>query len=486
MEHRLEKLSRIREAGINPFPHTFDKENNIGEFCENEDWLDKNVTTAGRMISFRKMGKASFLHLQDETGKVQVYLKNSELHENQYDKIARNLDLGDFLGVSGKLFKTKTGEITIKAKSIQLLAKNIRPLPNLKEKDGVAFNAFEDKELRYRHRHLDMIANPEILQTFIKRSKIISEIRKFMDSHGFLEVETPVLQPLYGGANARPFKTFHNTLDQNLFLRIADELYLKRLIIGGFEKVYEIGKNFRNEGIDRNHNPEFTMMEFYQAYSDVYAASIFTENLIKKIAEAIENIKFDFNGNIIDISIPFKRTTMAEELLIATGRNVLEFDKKELFKLAKEHNLDVDEDMNVGRLLDELFSELVEKKLVQPTFVFDYPISISPLAKTRRDGNQGLAERFELFIGGMEFANSFSELNDPLIQRERLENQAKLRELGDDEAQIVDENFLQAMEAGMPPTSGVGIGIDRLVMLFTGEKNIKDILLFPTLRSDSK
>lgn len=486
MDHRLEKLSRIKDAGIDPFPHEFNKIHHIGDFCDNHNKLDENVTTAGRIVSFRKMGKASFLHLQDETGKIQVYMKSTELPENQYDGIGRNLDLGDFLGVSGKLFKTKTGEITVKASNIQILAKNIRPLPNLKEKDGIAFNAFEDKELRYRHRHLDMIANPELLHTFVERSKIITEIRKYMDNNGFLEVETPILQPIYGGANARPFTTFHNTLDQIFFLRIADELYLKRLIIGGFEKVYEIGKNFRNEGIDRNHNPEFTMMEFYQAYSDVYAASNFTEDLIKQIANSINKSELNFQDDVIDISMPFNRTTMAEELKKATGENVLEMEKSELFNLAKKHNLDVDEKMNYGGLLDELFSELVEKNLIQPTFVFDYPTSISPLAKVKRDSNAPLVERFELFIGGMEFANSFSELNDPIIQRERLESQAKLRELGDEEAQVVDENFLQAMEAGMPPTSGVGIGIDRLIMLFTGEKNIKDIILFPTLRSESK
>ncbi len=486
MDHRLEKLSRIKDAGIDPFPHEFNKIHHIGDFCNNQERLDENVTTAGRIVSFRKMGKASFLHLQDESGKIQVYLKNTELPENQYDDVGRNLDLGDFLGVSGILFKTKTGEITIKASEIKILAKNIRPLPNLKEKDGVAFNAFEDKELRYRHRHLDMIANPELLQSFTQRSKIISEIRKYMDSNGFLEVETPILQPIYGGANARPFKTFHNTLDQNFFLRIADELYLKRLIIGGFEKVYEIGKNFRNEGIDRNHNPEFTMMEFYHAYSDVYAASQFTEKLIKQIANSINKLEVNFQDNVIDLSKPFFRTTMGEELKKATGENVLELDKSEMYNLAKKHKLDVDDKMNYGGLLDALFSELVEKNLIQPTLVFDYPTSISPLAKIKRDGSSSLVERFELFIGGMEFANSFSELNDPIIQRERLESQAKLRELGDEEAQVVDENFIQAMEAGMPPTSGVGIGVDRLIMLFTGQKNIKDIILFPTLRSESK
>ncbi len=483
IDHRIEKLNKIIDGGINPYPHSFDKKNEISTY-KNESSIGKSVKTAGRIVSLRKMGKASFLNIQDESGKIQIYLKNNLLPENNYDIVGRNIDLGDIVGVTGEIFKTKTDEISIRASEITMLSKNIRPLPNLKEKDGKAFNSFEDKELRYRHRELDLIVNPEIISTFRLRSKIISETRKFLDNNGFLEVDTPVLQSVYGGANARPFNTFHNTLDQNLFMRIAVELYLKRLIIGGIEKVYELGKNFRNEGMDRNHNPEFTMLEIYEAYKDVYQTAEFTEKLIKYVANKIDKEDVLFGGNDISFKKPFLKTTMAEELLKATGLNVLEMDESELFNLAKSKNVDVNPKMNYGKLLDELFSKLVEPTLIQPTFVFDYPKAISPLAKSKRDGNENIVERFELFIGGMEFANAFSELNDPIEQRKRLEAQAKLRDLGDDEAQIVDENFLQAIETGMPPTGGVGIGIDRLIMLLTGENSIKDVIFFPAMRPE--
>ncbi|MAJ44286.1 MAG: lysine--tRNA ligase [Candidatus Marinimicrobia bacterium] len=482
IDHRIEKLNKIIEGGKNPYPHSFDKKNEIS-FCSSQK-LGDIVQTAGRIVSLRKMGKAAFLNIQDESGKIQIYIKSSLLPDNIYDIVGRNIDLGDIVGVKGEIFITKTGEISIRASEFFMLSKNIRPLPNLKEKDGITFYSFEDKELRYRHRQLDLIANPNVISTFRLRSKIISTIRNFLDENGFLEVDTPVLQPVYGGANARPFKTFHNTLDQSLYMRIAVELYLKRLIIGGIEKVYELGKNFRNEGMDRNHNPEFTMLEIYEAYKDVYHTANFTENLIKTVAKKVDKTQVEFSGHKINFVPDFKKTTMAKELKNVTGEDVLDMDEKQLKELAKSKGIEVNPKMNYGKILDELFSKLVEPSLIKPTFVFDYPKAISPLAKSKRDGDENIVERFELFIGGMEFANAFSELNNPIEQRKRLENQAKLRDLGDEEAQVVDENFLKAMEAGMPPTGGVGIGIDRLIMLFSGENSIKDVLFFPAMRPE--
>ena len=368
---------------------------------------------------------------------------------------------------------------------ITILAKTIRPLPIVKEKDGQVFDSFSDKEQRYRNRHLDLILNPEVKETFIKRAYIIRSIREFLDEKGFLEVETPVLQPLYGGANARPFTTHHNSLDQTLYLRIADELYLKRLIIGGFDRVYEIAKDFRNEGMDRNHNPEFTMLEFYWAYADYEDCMELVEDLIRRSAKKINALSINWGGMDIDLSKKFIRKPFIELLNEATGQDISELDQEQLKKICSEKDIDIDDNSNLGQILDELMSQLVEPKLIQPTFVIDYPKAISPLAKAHRDGDPNLVERFELFIGGAEFANSFSELNDPIDQRERLEAQAILRDRGDDEAQPVDENFIQAMECGMPPTGGVGIGIDRLTMLLTSNRWIKDVILFPTLRSES-
>ncbi len=485
INHRLEKLEKIKSSGINPFPYSYHASHNTLDILENEEkFLDKKISVAGRIVALRKMGKASFVHIQDAAGKLQAYVKNDRLPENIYDAVVRNLDLGDLIGIEGTMFHTKTGELTVNASNLEILSKNLRPLPNLKEKDGEAFNAFEDKELRYRNRHLDLIANPEVKDIFKSRAKIISALRNELDKLGFLEVETPVLQNLYGGASARPFKTFHNTLEQDFYLRIADELYLKRLIIGGFDKVYEIAKNFRNEGMDRNHNPEFTALEFYQAYADVYDMMEITESILKVVPKQLGKTELSFSGHKINMDKPFKRETMFGLLNKATGKNVDELDENGLSNLAKEHSVSVDEDLNYGQLLDKIFGELVEPNLIQPTFVTDYPKAISPLAKEDRNGNADLVERFELFIGGMEFANSFSELNDPIEQRRRLEAQAKLRDLGDDEAQVVDESFLQAMEAGMPPTGGVGIGVDRLVMLFTEQNSIKDVILFPAMRNE--
>jgi len=485
MVHRLEKLGKIKDAGINPFPYKYSVSHNIESIIANqESFLDTHVSISGRIISFRKMGKASFIHIQDESSKLQAYAKNDILPDGIYDNIVRNLDLGDIIGISGDLFITKMGELTIKASGLEILSKNIRPLPNLKEKDGEAFNAFEDKELRYRHRHLDLIANPEVMNVFKERARIISALRSELDAQDFIEVETPILQSIYGGASARPFTTFHNTLDQKLFLRIADELYLKRLIIGGFTKVYEIAKNFRNEGMDRKHNPEFTALEFYQAYADVYDMMDLTESIIHNVAKTIDKKILNFSKHSIDITQVFIRKSMFDLLNEATGESLDSMDTSGLFVLAKAKNINVEKNMNYGQLLDAIFGALVEPNLVQPTFVTDYPKVISPLAKVSRDGNPEIVERFELFIGGMEFANSFTELNDPIEQRNRLEAQSKLRDLGDDEAQVVDEEFLQAMETGMPPTGGVGIGVDRLVMLLTEQNSIKDVLLFPAMRPE--
>ncbi len=487
IKFRLEKLEKIKNAGINPYAYNFDKKDTIESLTQKGvNGVGEKVMTAGRMVSFRKMGKASFTHIQDENGKIQIYLKNDLLPENIYDNIVRNLDLGDIIGCTGKLFITKMGELSIKADNINILSKNIRPLPNMKEKEGELFNAFEDKELRYRHRELDLIANPHIKSVFKKRAKIISSIRKYLDDNNFIEVETPVLQPIYGGASARPFTTFHNTLEQDLYLRIADELYLKRLIIGGFEKVYELAKNFRNEGMDRIHNPEYTSLEFYQAYSDIYEMMEFTENLFKQVAEETGDTTTAFGGHTINLKKPFLKNTMFGLLQEYTKKDLSEMDENEITDFAKSKSLDISDGMNYGQVLDKIFGELVEPYLIEPIFVTDYPKAISPLAKEDRNGKAGIVERFELFIAGMEFANAFSELNDPIEQRSRLESQAILRDSGDEEAQIVDENFLQAMEIGMPPTGGVGIGVDRLVMLLTQQESIKDVILFPAMRHDDK
>lgn len=485
MQHRLEKLEKIRHAGHNPYPYNFDKTHEIQHIINkgNEAVGDK-IKTAGRIVSQRKMGKASFIHIQDLNGIIQVYLKNDLLPENIYDEVVRNLDLGDIVGIDGKMFITKTDELSIKADDLQILSKNIRPLPNLKEKEGIVFNAFDDKELRYRHRQLDLIANPEVKDIFIKRAQIISSVRSYLDENGYIEVETPILQPVYGGASAKPFTTYHNTLDQSLYLRIADELYLKRLIIGGFEKVYEIAKNFRNEGMDRNHNPEYTSLEFYEAYADVYFMMEFTEKLFKYVAEKTGEQCFEYSGNIIDLSQSFTQKSMFTLLQEYTNTDMSNMDLVALKEVAQSKSLELPKGINYGQVLDKLFGELVEPNLITPTFVTDYPKAVSPLAKENRDGKSDMVERFELFIAGIEFANSFSELNDPIEQRKRLEAQSKLRDKGDEEAQIVDENFLQAMEAGMPPTGGVGIGVDRLIMLLTNQKSIKDVILFPALRQE--
>jgi len=480
---RKEKLDTLRERGVNPYPYNYKPTHTSGEILENYDDLEeKDVTVAGRIMALRKMGKASFFHIQDMGGRIQVYIKRDEVGEDAYANF-KLMDIGDIVGVTGYPFTTKSGEKSIHAKEFTVLAKSIRPLPVVKEKDGETFDAFEDKELRYRNRHLDLIVNPDVKDIFVKRAKIIATIRQYLDEMNFLEVETPILQPLYGGANARPFSTHHNALDQQLYLRIADELYLKRLIVGGIDRVYEISKDFRNEGMDKNHNPEFTMLEFYWAYADYEDNMKLVEDMVRKTAEAVDATNVTWHGNGIDLSQSFTRKPILKLLKEATGQDLGSATNDKMKKLCKSHNIDVENNANYGQMLDALLDALVIPNLLQPTFVIDYPKAISPLAKAHRSGDPNLVERFELFIGGAEFANSFTELNDPVDQRERLEAQAQLREQGDEVAQLVDENFIQAMECGMPPTGGVGLGIDRLTMLLTEQHTIKDVILFPAMRT---
>jgi lysyl-tRNA synthetase class 2 len=480
---RKEKLDTLRERGVNPYPYNYKPTHTSGEVLLNYDDLEeKDVTVAGRIMALRKMGKASFFHIQDMGGRIQVYIKRDEVGEDAYANF-KLMDIGDVVGVTGYPFTTKSGEKSIHAKEFTVLAKSIRPLPVVKEKDGETFDAFEDKELRYRNRHLDLIVNPDVKDVFVKRAKIIATIRQYLDEMNFLEVETPILQPLYGGANARPFSTHHNALDQQLYLRIADELYLKRLIVGGIDRVYEISKDFRNEGMDKNHNPEFTMLEFYWAYADYEDNMKLVEDMVRKTAEAVDATNVTWHGNGIDLSQSFTRKPILKLLKEATGQDLGSATNDKMKKLCKSHNIDVENNANYGQMLDALLDALVIPNLLQPTFVIDYPKAISPLAKAHRSGDPNLVERFELFIGGAEFANSFTELNDPVDQRERLEAQAQLREQGDEVAQLVDENFIQAMECGMPPTGGVGLGIDRLTMLLTEQHTIKDVILFPAMRT---
>ena len=481
---RKEKLNDLRKKGINPYPSNFTPTHFSESIKINFEKLEgEGVILAGRIMAIRRMGKASFFRIIDNEGGIQIFIKKDDIGDNSYENF-KLFDIGDFVGVSGQVFKTKTGEISIRTSELTLLAKSIRPLPIVKEKDGTKYDSFSDKEQRYRNRHLDLLLNQAVKNTFIQRTKIIKCIRTFLDEHQFLEVETPVLQPIYGGANARPFITHHNTLDQKLYMRIADELYLKRLIIGGIDRVYEIGKDFRNEGMDRNHNPEFTMLEFYWAYADYEDCMDLVESLIRNIAKKIDALKISFNNIEINLNKPFKKKRFAELLSEKLGVNINDLSENRLKQICKEKQIQFKADANIGQILDTLMGELVEPTLTEPTFVIDYPKVISPLAKMHRSGDPKLVERFELFIGGDEFANSFSELNDPVDQRKRLEEQSSFRKLGDEEAQNLDENFIQAMECGMPPTGGVGIGIDRLVMLLTENTSIKDVILFPTLRSE--
>lgn len=484
MAIRREKLAKIRAFGYQPFAYKFSCTHSSRSVLDNYDALAEKVEIriAGRLMSMRRMGRASFGHIQDEEGRIQVYIQENSIGAQAY-QLWGLLDIGDIIGVRGKVFKTRTGEITILAEDLVLLAKNLRPIPIVKEKDGLVFDAFNDKEQRYRQRYLDLIVNPEVRRVFQIRSRIIQLTRQFLDTRGFLEVETPVLQPIYGGAFARPFKTHYHALDRDFYLRIADELYLKRLIIGGFERVYEIAKNFRNEGIDRSHNPEFTALEFYQAYADYYDMMDLVEEYFRFIAQELQAVEIEYEGHHIDWRQPFARLSMFDLLREYVGVDVRQLNESDLKRLCTERHLEIKPNSGYGKLIELLFDNFVEEHLIQPTFVIDYPKAISPLAKNKRDGQSEIVERFELYVAGREFANAFSELNDPIDQRERLEAQALLRAGGDEEAQTMDEDFVTAMEYGMPPTGGVGIGIDRVVMLFTQQSSIKDVILFPQLRT---
>ena len=480
IKYRLEKLDTFSDKSIDPYPYKFDVKDKIIDIIGNhDDYLDKVLTIAGRIVSMRKMGKSSFLNIQDISGNIQLYINNNNLENNLYDNLVRKLDIGDIVGIEGKVFYTKTEELSIKVSSITLLSKSIRPLPNMKEKDGKVFFSFDDKEQRYRKRYLDLIINSQNKEVFINRSIIINEIRTYLNKNSYIEVETPILQPQYGGANAKPFTTFHNSLEQKLYLRIADELYLKRLIVGGFEKVYEISKNFRNEGMDRSHNPEFTMLEFYCAYSDVYDVMEFSELMIRNVATKIK-----FKSNSIDFSKKFTRMSFFESIDKYSKAKVSQMPHEQLYVYLKNNNIDVDKSFGYGKLLDKAFSFYVEPELINPTFILDYPIELSPLAKKKRCGDGTIVERFELFINGMEIANAFSELNNPIEQKNRLEDQVRLKDSGDDEAQPIDTDFIESIEVGMPPTGGVGIGIDRLVMILTDQNSIKDVILFPAMRNE--
>ncbi len=490
---REEELKLLEEAGINAYPYSYDKTHSAGqilsEFSDDDPEALSDVGIAGRIMSIRRMGKASFFHIQDESGRIQIYFRKDDIPD--FYNHLKKLDIGDIIGVRGYVFRTKMGEISVHARGVELLCKSLRvpPVPKEeKDEEGnkIIHDAFADKELRYRKRYLDLIVNSDIKYTFVKRAKIISAIRRFFDSKGWLEVETPILQPLYGGATARPFITHHNALDIDLYMRIADELYLKRLIVGGFEGVYEISKNFRNEGMDKMHNPEFTALEIYVAYKDYKWMMDMTEELICTVNNEINGSEeLEYNGNKISLKRPFRRAKMFDLYKEYTGMDLFGLNREQLLDAAKKLEVEVDTKASSMKILDEIFGEMVEPNLIQPTFVVDYPIEMSPLAKKHRE-TEGLVERFELFINGGEIANAFSELNDPRDQRARLEEQARIRAAGDDEAMIVDEDFLYAIESGMPPTAGLGIGVDRLVMLMTGQTSIRDVILFPQMKPEKK
>lgn len=489
MIRRRQELQELINHGINPYPYSFERTHYskeiIEQFKEGEHFDD--VAVAGRIMSIRRMGKASFCHIQDSKGKIQVYLKRDDLG-NKYE-LFKLLDIGDIIGVKGFVFKTKTGEISIHARDYEILSKSLRPLPVVKERteesgEKTVYDPFSDKELRYRQRYLDLILNPEVKETFIKRTSIIKNIRKFLDDRGYLEVETPILQPIYGGAFARPFITHHNALDIKLYLRIADELYLKRLIVGGFDGVYEFAKDFRNEGMDKHHNPEFTMLEVYVAYKDYLWLMGLVEELISKTANEVNGTTIcNVGSHTIDFSPPWKRQTIFDAIKEHTGYDVFNKSEDDLLLIAGKLNLDVNNIKGVGLLIDEIFSKLVEPKIIQPTFITDYPIEMSPLAKKHRS-KSGLVERFEVIACGSEICNAFSELNDPIDQRKRFEEQMLLRARGNEEAQILDEDYLRALEYGMPPTAGLGIGIDRLVMLLTNRDSIRDVIFFPQMKPE--
>ncbi len=485
---RKEKIHQIRdELNVNPFPYRYDVTDFSDDIMSNFDdyyGSERVVSIAGRIMAMRIMGKASFCHIQDYRGRVQVYLKRDDIGEESY-AVFKKLDIGDIIGVKGTVNRTKTGEITVFATGFTLLTKNIRPLPIVKEKEGEFFDMFADKELRYRNRHLDLIVNPQVKETFIKRIAIINTVKRVLNERDFLEVETPILQPLYGGAAASPFTSHHKALDMKLYLRISLEPYLKRLLVGGFDRVYEIGKCFRNEGIDRTHNPEFTMLELYQAYADYDDMMDITEEILEQSAIAVNGstvVKYD--GREIDFKRPWKRIKMADAISEHGGIDVLEMTDEEIMKKLEELGGEIKGEFNRGLAIDAIFEMVAEEQYIQPTFITHHPVETTPLCKPDLEDERFL-QRFELFINGTELANAYSELNDPIFQRQTLYDQSLRREV-DDEIPPLDENFIQAIEAGMPPAGGLGIGIDRLVMLLTGETSIRDVLFFPTMKPDTE
>ncbi len=492
---RRESLQQLYESGINPFPsESFEVNVNTKDILEkfpNDETLYQDAIIAGRIMSRRIMGAASFVELQDSAGRIQLYVKRDDICPGE-DKTLYNtvfkklLDIGDIIGVRGFVFITKMGEITIHVKELKLLAKSLHPLPVVKEKEDRIFDAFTDPEQRYRQRYLDLIVNPRVKNIFIQRAQIISSMRNFLSSKGYLEVETPVLQPLYGGAAARPFKTYHNTLDMTLYLRIANELYLKKLIVGGFDGVFEFAKDFRNEGMSRFHNPEFTQMELYVAYKDYNWMMNLVEEMIEKIAVDLHGSTLVHVGDgTIDFRRPWKRYTMFQVIQLFTGIDISNMDEAELRKTANKLKIPLTPAMAKGKIIDQIFGELCEPNLIQPTFITDYPVEMSPLAK-KHAGMPGLVERFEAIVNGKELCNAFSELNDPIDQRERFEAQIELGRRGDDESMVLDEDFLRALEYGMPPTAGLGIGIDRLTMIMTNSPSIQDVIFFPQMRPEKQ
>jgi lysyl-tRNA synthetase class 2 len=490
IQRRYDELDELRKKGIEPFAYNFETDSDSQKIKDGfKDGEEFNVSIAGRIIAIRRMGKASFTHLQDHLGKIQIYLRKDDIGD-MYDAF-KLMDIGDIIGVEGYVFRTKTGEVSVHVRKLQILAKCLRPLPTPKETvdeqgNKVIHDQFSDIELRYRQRYVDLIVNPQIRDTFIKRSRIISSMRRFLDSNGYLEVETPVLQPLYGGGAARPFVTHHNTLDSQLYLRIADELYLKRLIVGGFNGVYEVSKDFRNEGMDKTHNPEFTMMELYVPYKDYEWMMKFVEQMLFTICtEVFNDAVFEFEGQKINFNPPWKRVSMIEAIQEKTGVNIITASTEELIETAKKLGIDLKKVKGRAKLMDEIFSVTVQPDLIQPTFIVDYPLELSPLAKKHRS-KEGLVERFEGYVAGREICNAFSELTDPVDQKERFMSQGALIEAGDEEAHQIDEDFIRALEYGMPPTAGIGIGIDRLTMLFTAQSSIRDVIFFPQMKTEVK
>lgn len=491
---RRQSLQELRDMGINPYPAAEYPTNAFStdikaEFKDEEP--HREVCIAGRMMTRRIMGKAAFVELQDSKGRIQVYITRDDIcpgeDKDLYNKVFKKLlDIGDFIGVTGFVFRTQTGEISVHAQSLTLLSKSLRPLPIVKYKDGVAYDKFDDPELRYRQRYVDLVVNDGVKETFLQRATVIRTIRKVLDEAGYTEVETPTLQTIAGGASARPFITHFNALDTDMYMRIATELYLKRLIVGGFEGVYEIGKNFRNEGMDRNHNPEFTCMELYVQYKDYNWMMSFTEKLLEAVCIAVNGKpEREIDGNIVSFKAPYRRLPILDAIKEKTGYDLNGMDESQIREVCKKLNMEIDDTMGKGKLIDEIFGEFCEGTFIQPTFIIDYPVEMSPLTKMHRS-KPGLTERFELMVNGKELANAYSELNDPIDQEERFKEQMRLADKGDDEAMIIDQDFLRALQYGMPPTSGIGIGIDRLVMLMTGKTYIQEVLFFPQMRPEKK